>query len=459
MARWQSCNVLEVGADRRHVWQFETRNGQLALGREQTAQGGLPLPPALLAKPWTALWKPKLNIAWLPAENVFLRVIQVPKSSVEETCSMVELQLEKLSPIPVTQVVWSLHILPQATGELQTVIVVLAERNAVEQFLGQLEGQGYLADRLELPVLDQLAATTATEDGAWIFPIASAFGNSALIGWWHEGALQSVSLIMLPEIGDRLPSLREQLSQITWSGELEGWIGTSPQWHLVAEGAIAGAWETILREAVDAPVKVIAPIPVAQLANLTAQRAVTSEIKANLLPPEFAVRYKQQFQDRLWMRGLGVVLAIYVSCVAVYMLALGVVNWQTTKVEDHLKELGPTYTNAMQLEARLDILKDRQALKFAALDSWRAVAETLPEALQLEGFNFSEGRKLMLNGTAGAGSEKAILDFSDELRKVRSADGQVLFDPTKADPPNYFTSPGGGLSWRFNWELKRVEVQ
>jgi hypothetical protein len=153
------------------------------------------------------------------------------------------------------------------------------------------------------------------------------------------------------------------------------------------------------------------------------------------------------------------VVGVYVLAVAIYLIALGVVNWQTQSIEAKVKELSPGYTNVMQLTARLDVLKDRQALKFAALDSWKSVAETLPGELQLEGFNFSDGRKLMLNGSAPAGADKAILDFNDELRKVRLADGQMLFDPAKVETPNINTMPGGGLGWRFNLDLKRSEAQ
>src|ERR1041385_2811207 len=162
MARFHSCNVLHVGPDRRQLWQFDARNGGFVPSREQAVPPGEALPRALVTKTWRSLWQPKLNVAWLPAESVFLRVAQLPQSSPEETRSMVELQLEKLSPIPVTQVVWSLHFWPSATPKrsdptpaggdkpaaagLQTVVVVLAERKVVEEFLGQLEGQGYLAD-------------------------------------------------------------------------------------------------------------------------------------------------------------------------------------------------------------------------------------------------------------------------------------------------------------------------
>lgn len=214
-----------------------------------------------------------------------------------------------------------------------------------------------------------------------------------------------------------------------------------------------------MRLAVDAPVRLVPALPPAQLAALTAKRAAAAEVKVNLLPKEFSTRYTQQFHDRLWMRGLGSVVAVYFVGVVIYMIALAVFDWRTQSLETKALNMGPAYTNVTQLEARLEVLRDRQALKFAALDSWKAVAETLPGELQLEGLNFSDGRKLMLNGTAPAGSEKAILDFADELRKVRSADGQALFDPKKTEVPNYSISPGGGLGWRFNWELLRVEVQ
>ena len=82
---------------------------------------------------------------------------------------MVELQLEKLSPLPVNQVVWSFELVPQSAGELQTVVVIIAERSLVEDFLGKLESAGYLADRLELPFVHQLLTTSIDGDGVWIY--------------------------------------------------------------------------------------------------------------------------------------------------------------------------------------------------------------------------------------------------------------------------------------------------
>src|SRR5205814_6680226 len=156
--RWHSCNVLQAGTDARRLWQFATGNSQVALSAEQRLVSSAPLPAKLITKTWRTLWQKKLNIAWLPAEQVFLRIIHLPKCEPEELRSMVELQLEKLSPLPVNQIACRFADVPQSAGELQTVIVIIAARSVVEEFLGNLQYNGYLADRLDLPCLHQMLA-------------------------------------------------------------------------------------------------------------------------------------------------------------------------------------------------------------------------------------------------------------------------------------------------------------
>jgi len=458
---YSSCLVLNAGADGQRLWQFDAHAGDFKLAREQVAGAGESLPAWLVSKTWSSLWQRKLNVAWLPPQSVFLRVAHLPKSTLEETVSMVELQLEKLSPIPVTQVVWSVHTLTQSTGDLQTVIVLLAERRAVEEFLGQLEGQGYLADRLEVPALDQLEAipeSGMTEDGAWIFPEAIGGRDHALVAWWYDGALQNLDLVSLPVAGDRAAGVKAQLMQIAWAGELEGWLTSSPDWHLVADEALAAEWEPALRQGLDEPIHIIAPVQPAELAASTAKRTAGAPGNSNLLPPEFATRYQQQFVDRLWLRGLLAVGGVYVLGVLVYALALFGFYLRTQRVENHIAEISNQYTNAMQLKAKYQVLKDRQDLKYAALDCWKAVADVMPNEITLNALNFTEGRKLTLNGTAPGGEGKAILDFFDQVRKTMVA-GQPLFDTTQGDSaPRSGTGPGGVITWNFALELKRGEL-
>ncbi len=459
MARWHSCNVLQTGDSTRRLWQFDARNGQFSLHRAQTAQPGETLNPNFVQQSWRSLWQPRLNVAWLPAGSVFLRVVHLPPGSLDETISMVELQMEKLSPIAVAQAVWTVQPMPQTMNGLQTLVVVIAERKVVEEFLGHLEGEGFLADRIELPLLDQIQATVVNEDGAWIYPGAAGNPRTALVAWWYGGALQSLNFISLPSTGDSAAVLREELGHIMWSGEMDGWLTAPPIWHLVADAAAAQEWESPLREGLSEPVELTVPIAPGELAALTAKRATKASPKANLLPPEFSTRYRQQFVDRLWLRGLGAIAAVYALIILIYFAALGVQNFRVSRVEGQVKAQSQTYTNAMQLTARYNVLKERQELKFAALDCWKTVAEIMPESLSLDRFTFNDGRKLTLSGTAPADDSKQVLDFLEQMRKA-TLNGQPLFDTSRDNAfRNQLNAGGTTRSWSFVLDLKRTEAR
>jgi len=468
MARWQYCNILHVGTDAYRLWQFDARGDGFALNREHSGAAGEPLPFHLVAKSWRSLWQPRLNIAWLPPENVFLRVIELPRSNFEETLAMVELQLEKLSPLPVAQIVWMIRVLPQTTGlprqseatagDLQTVIVVIAARHAVGEFLGKLEGQEYLADRLEAPMLDELEVTAATEDGAWIYPAAYAGQNVALVAWWSGGTLRNLSFVVLSQTGDRAKSLQDQLAQLTWAGELEGWLTAKPNWHLVADGEAAAEWEGMLLASLGEPVAVTRPLPFVELAARTARRSAQSDARVTLLPPEFSSRYHQQFVDRLWLRGLATAGILYVIGVMVYFCAVGFLSFQTGKAEQVVTGLSGSYTNALQLQARYQVLRERQDLKYAALDCWRIVAEQLPSGISLQRLSFADGQQLSLNGTVPSDQIAQITDgFYDAVRKAK-LNGQPMFDASGSEIPTY-RQLANTVSWQFSLMLRHKQEQ
>jgi hypothetical protein len=453
--RWNTCNVLAVGAEARRLWQFDAKGQDFKLDREVTLRAAEALPDTV-AKSWSNLWQHKLNLACLPADRVFLRAAQFPKASFSETVAMAELQLEKLSPMPVGQVVWTIHCLAQGQEAQQTVIFVIAARDAVEEFLGKLEGQGYLADRLEVPALDLLLSTEIKGDGAWLYPEALGGVDSALVAWWYGGVLRSLDLAVLPAAGEQPAALCEQLLQMAWAGEIEGWLTSAPRWHLVLKPGTNPKWEAVVREALVGSAVVVPPPPPAELAARTVRRAAAADPALTLLPPERAARYHQQFVDRLWMRGLGAAVLVYLVCVGIYFSYLGVAWLRTSSVEKKVAALSNTYTNALQLRARYDVLKDRQDLKFAALDCWKLVADRQPEGVALDGFNFSDGQRLTLNGSAPVGNEATLISFSDDLRKATLL-GKPFFK--EGDPIQYRVGAGGVVSWNFSLELKRTEVK
>ncbi len=481
MARWHTCNILQLAPDASRLWQFDAKGSGFALSREQQTAIDELVPSRLVAKSWNSLWQPRLNVAWLPPENVFLRVVELPRSSFEETFAMVELQLEKLSPIPVAQIVWTIHILSRhgdnprrseaaADGEtkaedLQTVVVVIAELNVVEEFLGKLEGRGYLADRLEVPMLDQLEATPTTADGSshpgaaaevWVYPVLLAGQNAALVAWWCGGTLRNLSFVILPPGDDRAKALKAQLTQQAWAGELEGWlIQPAGHWHLVADPVNAAEWEKILREGLGEPVVVTPPLPPAELAAHTALRAAVAGSRATLLPGEFPVRYHQQFVDRLWLRGLMTTGILYAVAVAIYFCAVGLLGMQTHSVEQQVADISGSYTNAMLLKARYDVLKERQELKYAALDCWKIVAEQLPQDITLQRFSFADGQKLSLSGTAAPEQVNLLFDFNTAMQKA-TLNGRSMFDSHNGETVSPKKS-GNSEIWSFSLQLQHWE--
>ncbi|MCU0772497.1 MAG: hypothetical protein MUE94_12135 [Verrucomicrobia bacterium] len=458
--KWPSCNVFQAGSDRHRVWRFDLKGRRYVARGTETFPAGQPLPTGQTGGGWQSLVQPKLNVAWLPASQVFLRVVQLPQCSPEELAPMVELQLEKLSPLPTNQMVWKVDSLGDGEAGLQTVLVTMAELDAVEKFLGTLEAARLFVNRLDVPAVDQLLALKPESDGAWILPGLTGVPHKALVAWWFGGRLRSLGLIELPAEGNRGAALRDQLLQMAWAGEIEGWLGSAPRWHLVVGLEGQEPWLTVLNEGLQGQIEVVAATEPGELALSCANRAAQSGARVRgLLPEAYATRYRQQATDRLWMRGLGALLVLYLAGLLAYFAVLGVENWRLGSVQKEVRQLGPAYTNALELKATFDVLNDLQELKYAALDCWKLTSELVPSGVQLDGLNFSDGAKLTLSGTAPEDAVSDLIDFSAALRNVK-VEGKPLFRPEEGEQLSYKKSPRGPeVSWNFTLVLKRSEVR
>jgi hypothetical protein len=466
--RPHSCNVLDPSPAARHVWQFVVDRNELKAPKNISIPAAGPVDPKLgkvFQKDWTDLYQPKLNIAWLPANQVFLRVVQLPLVDRAELLSMLEFQLEKLSPMPVAQVVWSAEVLPSAAEKMQTAIVCIVAREVVEDFLGTLDEQRYQPDRLEIPQINQILADGVRTDGAWIYPGTGQEADLCVAAWWYGGTLQELQLIRLPApagsdtaielAATRAQFLEEQLMQSAWAGELEGWLTMPVKWHLVATDEAAALWQPLLAQWAEDTIEVVPALNREGLARFSAARAARQEPASNLLPPEFGAKYHQQFIDRLWMRGLGALVGVYLLGVAAYMIALQVYSYRQESVQAQVATLANTYTNVLQLKERVQILQEQLNLKYAALDCWKVTAENLPAEFNLTWLMFTRGRILELHGTAPPGQEAQVTDFNEALRRA-TVNGQLLFKDVA--PPISLNRPGSpNITWNFQSQLNITE--
>ena len=115
-----------------------------------------------------------------------------------------------------------------------------------------------------------------------------------------------------------------------------------------------------------------------------------------------------------------------------------------------------SYTNVMQLKARYDVLKERQDLKYAALDCWKIVAEQLPPNITLQRFSFADGQKLSLSGTAPADQVNTLFDFNTAMQKATNQN-RPMFDPQGGEPVNPRKDAGNTVTWSFSLQLQHAE--
>jgi len=204
MSRWQTANVLQTTPGLSRLWRLNASGEEFVFDQEQSCLPSEPLNGAWIAKDFRSTFRHKLNLAWLPPDKAFLRVLHLPASEPSELIPMVEFQLEKLSPLPVAQIVWSVELLPRPAGKpdaMQTVVVVIASRAYVEEFLAGAEAKGFKTDALELPSLDQLLNTKIEGNGVWLYVGPGA--EPALAAWWYGGELRHLALVPLAEGEDR----------------------------------------------------------------------------------------------------------------------------------------------------------------------------------------------------------------------------------------------------------------
>ena len=457
-----TCNILDTASEPRKLWGFEAKGSRYNLLFELELVGSTPFPIRKVGKNWRTLLQRRTNIAWLPSDQVFVRVVQLPAADRAETQSMISLQLEKLSPVPVNQIVWSMESLPSPDGTMQSVIVLMARKETVDALTNTLDEAGYQADSLELPCLQQLHALENRRDGIWLYPMQERGRWFSLVAWWYGGLLQALQILHLPEGADQATRLIDQLTQTAWAGEMEGWLGASRVCRLCAEPGTLENVIPALREWSGSAVERVGPLSGRMLAEKTVEKAAADENRANLLPAEQVARYYQRQVDRLWTNGLVAVIAVYSIAVLIYLGALQVLKFQRNGVQSQIALLGRDYTNSIKLDEQIQVLQTQIELKFTALDCLAVVSELLPPDLTLDSLHLlpslsgsgqPAGPSLTLVGTVAPGQQSEVTEFYRDLTQAKVGDRKFF---AQLVPPT--TQPRGPvMSWTLKGELTQTE--
>lgn len=455
--RVHSSNVLlDVGGET-HLWTFAGAEARPSGGRPAAASETLPA--SLVGKGWRQLVQPRVNIAWISDQPLFLQLVHLPTDDPAEVPGMLEIQLEKISPLPVGQIVWSYEILPQRPTSGLSVLAVVAERSGIDTMLAGLERRGFLTDRIESPLVPLITGADFSKGGAYIFFFRIGPRQTCLIGWAAEGALRALNVVNVASDERWLRQLLDEMNRLAWAGELEGWANPeSNATHLVADEETIATWREPLENALGSRIEVQVRPPDQMLAAASAARATRGTGQINLLPEEFGVRYRQQFTDHLWMGGLGTLFAAYLAGLLVYFGAVEFQKYRQSRRADELAAINSAYTNTLHLKAQAQVLQETVNLRYAALDCWLATVEAMPEELSLENLTFSGGRSVVISGTAPADQDSRITEFWQSLRR-KVVGNTNLFSEVQLRPTQMANVRGTPqIRWSFTCTIQRPEI-
>ncbi|MBR91152.1 MAG: hypothetical protein CMO66_07835 [Verrucomicrobiales bacterium] len=463
-ARLNTCNVIDCTRDHQQFWRFTPGGRGMKLAEVRDDPDLMAeVPTQFTRRDTSQMWDPHCqNDAWLPMEKVFFRVLRLPACEPEELPDMVELQLEKISPLPVAQVVWTFEVVSPPPGTAQgqqVVVVILAERSMVEDQVGHLESIGYRPDRLEVPVLHQvLAAPVEVDDvnGAWIYPRLLDGRPVCLVAWWSGGELRNINVAHLSS-RDHLNELTEHLTSSAWAAELEGWAPAMWNWNLVADRELAEEWLPLLNEWAGRGVTQHDPPETVALAAACAHRASRPLGEANLLPPEFRDRYHRDDVDRVWLNVAGWVVAAYALFVGLYFFALGDLRDEQNDTARDRRKLQREHKGMALEEERYLKKLEYDELRKKALECMEAIGNNKPLEMQLITLTFNDRKdsrqNLTLTGSVPTDLDQLVGTFKDGMLESRVAnldkemtrlfsevqEGSIVEVPIAGDPMKRWT--------------------
>jgi hypothetical protein len=91
------------------------------------------------------------------------------------------------------------------------------------------------------------------------------------------------------------------------------------------------------------------------------------------------------------------------------------------------------------------------------LETYKAVAETMPTELILDSMNFDRGHKVTFFGSAGIEDRSMVFEFNEALLKA-AVNGQPLF--SKVNIGRVDNKAGTPLlTWSLNCDLRRTDTE
>lgn len=403
--------------------------------RRETPAPAAPNAPVVAQTPsrWLEQLKPELGkgryrlATAVNSSELFCKRISLPTVDPAEVAQMAPLQVEKLSPLPLNDVVWSYEILAASEGRSDVLIVFGRKENLVQCVSGF--GDEFLPDLIDVDLLLLWRGLRAKGDfkdknysGLLWIDVPSKVAKCVLLKGSTPLLIEHLALEGLDAAG-----LARAWSVMLLSAEANLGVGKLDALFLLCpadmHASVSAELATELRVSVF-PVEASGSLsPAVGLAHRALRNG---QAQVNLLPTDYVQRQqKKQFRQQAKFIG-AIALAVYVLAILAFA---GISKWRQFsmgRMEAKLKQLEEEYAKARLLQAEVNFLKQKLDDRRSALETLRAVSEALPAQSSLQLFNYRQTQGVDLRGTA-----QNDTDVNDLLRKLKESD---LFDQVRTGP-------------------------
>lgn len=447
---YSTCHIVTKSGDQTFLDSFATKGKAFSLVKGFEAGADDAFPKVKFDKTWRDSFSPQLNVGLLPSSSVFFRVIELPTVELGEIDEMLELQMERLSPLPPSQVFWSYEIIQNVPGADEdqatttTVLVIIAEQKEVYRFVSDLESRNFYADRVSIDNLGNFLHPPDRSDLLRLISTNRGDYFQILVQWWIGGKLQNVSQVVTTSHDKLVIQVEQEVRQTFWSGQMEGWVDEMPPVEIQCQTEDQAKWSQVKDNLGLENIEFSEVVESGAVKSDLARAFGKGVVQSDLMPEDTRAAHASRQFDSLWMTGLVCLALLYLVGVGVYFIFLNQAHSQRTEVKDKIQLISGSYTNALKIEERIRVTENQLQLRYAALDAWKSVVESLPPELSFKQFKFSKGETLLLNGQGPDRANAQVDIYVDALTALAREDGSKFF---KSVQRKNISNTRGVMSW------------
>jgi len=355
------------------------------------------------------------------SRDVFCKRISLPSADPAELGQMLSLQIEKLSPLSMEEVVWSYEILGSEGGNSDVLVAFARKDKLIERATDF--GDEFLPDLIDVDLMVLWRALRAKK-------VFDGKNYCALL--WIDTPAKTAKCMLLnnsaPFLIEHLPLADANPVQLAHALSMV-WLGAEANFgtRSVDEIFVFGTDDASV--ALGNQIGLELGIPVALLPRTDdssaamglAKRALRNgQAQVNLLPFDFVERQQRKlFRQQAKRVGL-VVIIVYIAVLAFFVGALSWRKFSIKRIDSQLSQQNADYLKASLLQAEVSFLKRKIDDRRSALETLRVVTESMTEQLFLMHFGYKQSQPnapgtLELRGTAQTADE--VYKFTDKLQQ------------------------------------------